>query len=188
MSAGSMRRFNWPDRCWRVPCKRTRTSGGADESSVAVTVTLQSLGHVNGRDRDPLASTSAEIEQVEHLAVALDAPVGAEQPRLAELIVGESRSGEARRDATLVFDGHDLVIDHVVVAGIDAAAVRAIPQGRQDTFDSAVRRDGLQRPALPGWVAETGQRSSAPSTGANLRPALQLVLIQRLTVTAGRHD
>jgi hypothetical protein len=51
---------------------------GADESSVAATVTLQSLGHVEGRDRDPLPSTSAEVEQVEHLAVALDAPVGAE--------------------------------------------------------------------------------------------------------------
>jgi hypothetical protein len=51
---------------------------GADESSGAATVTLKSLGRVDGRDRDPLASTSAEVEQVEHLAVALDAPVGAE--------------------------------------------------------------------------------------------------------------
>jgi hypothetical protein len=51
---------------------------GADESSVAATVTSQSLRQVDGRDRDQLASTSAEVEQVEHLAVALDAPVGAE--------------------------------------------------------------------------------------------------------------
>ena len=50
----------------------------ADESSVAATVTLQSLGHVDGRDRDPLASASAEVEQLEHLAVTLDAPVGTE--------------------------------------------------------------------------------------------------------------
>jgi hypothetical protein len=30
-----------------------------------------------------------------------------QKPRHAELIAGESRRGEARRDATLVFDGHD---------------------------------------------------------------------------------
>ncbi len=51
---------------------------GADESSVAATVGIQPLGRLDGRDRDPLASTSAEVEQVEYLAVALDAPVGAE--------------------------------------------------------------------------------------------------------------
>jgi hypothetical protein len=51
---------------------------GADESSVAATVTIQSSGHVGARDRDPLASTSAEVEEIEHLAVAVDAPVSAE--------------------------------------------------------------------------------------------------------------
>jgi hypothetical protein len=147
-------------RIWKVSGRITGDQGiqeGTDESSVAATVTIQSLGHLDGRDRDALASTGAEVEQVEHLAVALDAPVGAEQLRLAELIAGESRSGEARRDATLVFDGHDLVIDDVVVAGIDATAVQAVPQGREDTFDGKVGRDRLQRPALQTAVAQTGQ-------------------------------
>jgi hypothetical protein len=50
----------------------------ADEFGVAGAVTLQSLGHVDGPE-DQFASASAEVEQVEHLPVALDAPVGAEQ-------------------------------------------------------------------------------------------------------------
>ena len=72
------------DRLTRIRKVSGRITGdqgiqeSADESSVAATVTLQSLGYVDGRDWDPLASTSAEVEQVEHLAVALDAPVGAE--------------------------------------------------------------------------------------------------------------
>lgn len=72
------------DRLTRIRKVSGRITGdqgiqkSADESSVAATVTLQSLGYVDGRDWDPLASTRAEVEQVEHLAVALDAPVGAE--------------------------------------------------------------------------------------------------------------
>jgi hypothetical protein len=61
---------------------------------------------------------------------------------------------------------HDLVINDVVVAGIDAAAIGAIPQGRENTFDSALRDSPRGERSRGLGRRDRANRSSARSTGS----------------------
>src|SRR5512132_2262235 len=127
---------------------------GPNEAGVAAGVRVTLAGAFN---EVPLTSSGAEVQHLHLAAVALEASVRAEDLGLTECEVGEGCHRERRGGAALVLEVDHLVVNHIVVAAVDAATIGTCPQRVQDTFFCAGGGDSLQRPPLGSGVTQAAQ-------------------------------
>src|SRR4249919_3247209 len=124
---------------------------GSNQAGVAAGVRVMFAGAF---DEVPLTFPSAEVQHLHLAAVALQASVGAEDLGLTEGEVGEGCHRERRGRAALVLQVDNLVVNHIVVAAVDAATVGTCPQRIQHSLFCAGGGDSLQRPSLGSGVTQ----------------------------------
>ena len=77
---------------------------------------------------DGAGGMGPEVVESDVLSVAFDAAVRAEYPGLPVVHLGEGGDGVGGGDAVGVVEPDDLVVDHIVVTGVDAAAEDRVGQ------------------------------------------------------------
>ncbi len=96
---------------------------------------------------DCLERIAQKIENPDCFAVAGDFTARAEQADLAMACLGESGHGENGRTAAFEFQGDDLMVHHIVVAGIDATPIRSGAKGFAEGGFGGFRSDDVDGPA-----------------------------------------
>lgn len=132
-----------------------------------VTATVPAAGGAvaRGAGVDRVGAAGEEVGDGEAVAVALDRAAGAEDPGLPVRGGGEGGHGERGGAAALELQVHHLVVDHIVVAGVHAPAVRAGPERFEDAALGEVVGDHVQR---PGILARQRQVDALGRVGAGV--------------------
>src|ERR671910_2676611 len=120
---------------------------GVHQAPVAAAVAAAGGGVPGGQDLQGLGRAGEEVVDPDPLAVAFQLAVGAEQPGPPVAAGVEAGHHERAGGAAVELHRHHLVVDHVVVAAVDAAPVGTGAQRRQQVLLAVALDDGVQRPA-----------------------------------------
>lgn len=134
---------------------------GGEEGGDGGTVAVAMIDHAGAGGRrgrvgrgDGDGGVGAEIVAGDVVPIAFDAAVSAEDPCLAMARFGEGGDGMGGGDAVGVVEGDDLVVDDIVVAFVDAAAVGPVGERLGEGLLGGSGGDGTERPVTSGGVAE----------------------------------